>query len=81
MVNAWISHLKAFRKAHKGMSLGDAMKAASASYKKTSGIVGKVIGSTKKRKKKRKSKSKSKSKPKPKRKSKRKSKRKRKRKK
>ena len=48
MANAWISHLKAFRSKHQGMSLGEAMKRAKASYKKT----------TKPQKKKRKTKSK-----------------------
>ena len=36
MPNAWISHLKAYRAKHKGMSLGEAMKAAKSTYKKSS---------------------------------------------
>ena len=36
MPNAWISHLKAYRAKHPGMSLGQAMKAAKGSYKKSS---------------------------------------------
>jgi hypothetical protein len=35
MANRWIAHLKKYRAAHPGMSLGDAMKKAAASYKKT----------------------------------------------
>jgi hypothetical protein len=34
MANPWISHLKAFRAKHPGMSLREAMKKASSSYKK-----------------------------------------------
>jgi len=36
MPNAWITHLKAYRAKHPGMSLGQAMKAAKGSYKKSS---------------------------------------------
>ena len=32
--NPWITHLKKFKSAHKGMSLTEAMKGASATYKK-----------------------------------------------
>ena len=34
MPNAWITHLSAYRKKHKGMSLKEAMKGAKASYTK-----------------------------------------------
>jgi len=32
--NPWIAHLSAYRRAHPGMKLGSAMKAATSSYKK-----------------------------------------------
>lgn len=33
-MNPWLKHLKEFRAKHKGMSLGEAMKAAKATYHK-----------------------------------------------
>ena len=35
MANAWISFLKTWRSKHKGVSLKDSMKRASAEYKKS----------------------------------------------
>jgi hypothetical protein len=34
-MNPWIRHLKAYRAKHPGVSLGDAMKRAKSTYKKT----------------------------------------------
>ena len=49
MANAWLAHLKAFRKKNPKMSLKQAMKAASSSYKKSAG---KKSGAKKKKAKK-----------------------------
>ena len=35
MPNAWITHLKKFRASHPGLTLGQAMKQAKGTYKKT----------------------------------------------
>ena len=35
MPNAWIAHVKAYRAKHAGISLGEAMKKAKATYKKS----------------------------------------------
>jgi hypothetical protein len=37
MANPWLSFLSEYRKKHKGMSLKQAMKSASAEYKKKNG--------------------------------------------
>jgi hypothetical protein len=37
MANKWLSFLSEYRKKHKGMSLKQAMKAASSEYKKSNG--------------------------------------------
>ena len=52
MPNAWITHLKKYRAAHPGLSLGQAMKQAKSSYKKTASDAPKK--KTKKRKTKKK---------------------------
>lgn len=58
MANAWIKHLTSFRKAHKGMSLRDAMKGAKKTYKSTKSAMKKVVKAvTKKRRRRRRRKS------------------------
>ena len=47
MPNPWITHLSAYRKKHKGLSLKAAMKGAKASYTKV-GAKSKVKGKGKK---------------------------------
>jgi len=41
MANSWMAHLKAYRAKHKGMTLSEAMKGASKSYKKKADAKGK----------------------------------------
>lgn len=43
MANAWIEHVKAYRKKHPKLSYGEAMKAAKSSYKPKKGMKGKGV--------------------------------------
>ena len=52
MANRWLKFLKEFKSRHKGMSLRDAMKAASKEYKKGGKLDDKVEKPKRRRKKK-----------------------------